>query len=172
MQKTLLLIIFLITNISIGQNNSFEDIEIKLYKTAIIEIDSLDMRDLKTRFKNVTSQLFVNLNEVITSETENQIILNFVLETKSIPSSSWNVRLISEFKDSKIRLRFYDLGNKYIPSGEYSPTWKEGSFFVTNNKRAVKNRRNEILNEWTNKVDLLLVEIENGLENPDINDDW
>jgi len=172
MKKTLLIIFFLVTYISIGQNNSFEDLESKLYKTAIIEIDSLDTSVLKTRFKNVTSQLFVNLNEVITSETENQIILNYVLETKSIPSTSWNVRLISEFKDSKLRLRIYDLGNKYIPSGEYSPTWIEGSFYVTNNKRAVKNRRNKILNEWTTEVDLLLVEIENGLKNRDIDDDW
>jgi len=172
MKKTLLLLIFLVTNISIGQNNSFEDLEIKLYKTAIIEIDSLDTSILKTRFKNVTSQLFVNLNEVITSETENQIILNFVLETKATPSTPWTVRLTSEFKDSKLRLRFYDLGNKYIPSGEYSPTWKEGSFYVTNNRRAVKNRRNKILNEWTTRVDLLLVEIENGLKNPDIDADW
>lgn len=177
MKKALLLIIFLVTNISIAQNSSdnnssFEDLGNNLYKTRIIEMDSLDINDLNTGFKNVTSQLFVNLNEVITSETENQIILNFILQTKATPSTSWNVRLISEFKDSKLRLRLYDLGNVYIPSGEYSPTWKEGSFYVTNNKRAVKKRRDKILNEWITKVDNLMVEIENGLKNPDINEEW
>ena len=176
MKKALLLIFVIITNISVAQNSStdpsFEDLDNNLYKTAIIEIDSLDINDFKTRFKNITSQLFVNLNEIVTSETENQIILKFILETKAIPTTSWNVRLISEFKDSRLRLRFYDLGNVYVPSGEYSPTWKEGSFYVTNNKRAVKNRRNKILNEWTTKIDHLLILIESGLKNPTTDKDW
>jgi len=80
--------------------------------------------------------------------------------------------LISEFKDSRIRLRIYDLGNVYIPSSQYTPTWNENSFFVNNNKRAVKKRREETLNEWMDIIDNLILTIENGLTQSEKNDDW
>lgn len=141
-------------------------------KQKSIEKGSTPKDEFKKEFKNVAATLFLNFDEVITSETEDQIIINFILETKSIPTTSWNVRLISEFKEDRMRIRVYDLGNTFIPSGEYSPTWKAGSIYVTNNKRAVKKRRPKILFEWTEKIDALLTKIESDLKNLSTEDDW
>jgi hypothetical protein len=175
MKKLILLIILLSSKLLLGQethNNIFEDIDTHLYKSKIIEKDSTSKDEFKKEFENVAARLFLNFDEVVSSETEDQIILNFILQTKSIPTTSWNVRLISEFKDDRMRIRVYDFGNAYIPSGEYTPTWKAGSIYVTNNKRAVKKRRTKILTEWTDKINALLNKIESDLKNPSTEDDW
>jgi hypothetical protein len=176
MKQILTFLIILISNIfysqNISENRTFENLDKNLYKTIIIEVDSTNRTDLQNSFKKITAKLFVNLDKIIVNETDNQIVINFISTTKSTPTTSWNVRMISEFKDSRIRLRIFDRGNVYIPSGQYTPTWNESSFFVTNNKRAVKKKRERTLNEWMNIIDNLIIEIENGLKNSKIDNDW
>ena len=151
MKRLIFPLIFLLSNYLFAQNTTnirtFEDIGSHLYRTEIIKLDSSKVSTLKNKFKNVASTLFANLKEAKVSETNNQIVLNYVIETKSRPSTYWNVRLVAQFKVGKMRLRIYDEGNVFIPSSQYTPQWPEGSFYVTKNKRTVKRLRIKTLNE-------------------------
>lgn len=148
----------------ITETRKFEDLETKLYKTHIIKLDTLLKRDeLKNKFKNVTSTMFMNLKEVMVSETDDQIVLSYISNTSTRPSTPWNIRLIGQFKDGKVRLLFYDDGNVYIPSSQYTPAWNASSFYVTDNKRAVKNARITIMNEWMDNADATIKKIEDVL---------
>lgn len=168
--------IFILSNSLTSQNSSnektFEDLEQNLYKTLIIKVDSMNIAELKNKYKNVVSILFLNLEKIIVSETEDQIVMNYVLTTKSKPSTSWNVRLITQFRDNRLRLRIYDFGNVFIPSGKYTRTWDTNSLTVHNNKRAQKRFRAAILNEWMNKNDVLVEAIEKGMTKPSENEKW
>jgi len=174
MKKIMIITIFFISNIMYSQkeNVEFENLENHLYKTEIIQVDSINQTELQKKFKKIASRLFVNLDKIIVNETGNQIVLNYILTTKNLPKTSWNVRIVSEFKDSRMRLQIYDLGNVYIPSGQYTPTWNESSFYVTNNKRATKRRRNKIMSEWMQSVDNLIEKLKNELNKPIKKDDW
>src|SRR5690606_30700169 len=153
-------------------NIEFENLETHLYKTEIIGVDSISQSELQNKFKKITSRLFINLDKIIVNETGNQIVMNYILTTKTLPETSWNVRIVSEFKDSRMRLQVYDLGNVYIPSGQYTPTWNESSFYVTNNKRATKKRRGKIMIEWMQNIDDLIEKIKSELNKPNKDDDW
>jgi hypothetical protein len=74
----------------------------------------------------------VNLKEVMVSETDNQIVLVYIIKTPNYlkfktlgittitpVNYDWYIRLIAQFKDGKIRVQFYDDGNVYKLS-EYS----------------------------------------------------
>jgi hypothetical protein len=165
MKKLIIFILILTSNTIYSQkeNVEFENLETHLYKTEIIKVDSISQSELQKEFKKIASRIFVNLDKIIANETENQIVLNYILTTKYLPETSWKVRIISEFKDNRLRLRIYDSGNIYIPSGQYTRTWNESSIFVTNNKRATKRRRNKILIEWTEKVNGLIKELKTEL---------
>lgn len=158
--------------INTSNTRTFENIETHLYRTEIIKLDTSKVSTLKNKFKNVASILFANLKQAIVSETSNQIVLNYVIETKTRPSTYWNVRLVAQFKVGKMRLQIYDEGNVFIPSGQYTPKWPEGSLYVTNNKRVVKRLRVKTLNEWMDENDTLLKEIKEGMIRKNDNNDW
>ena len=77
-------------------------------------------QDLITIFKNWGSTAFVNIKEVMVSETDNQVVLVYITKTpmsyrsilglSSIEISSY-VRMTAEFKEGKCRLSLYDDGN-------------------------------------------------------------
>ncbi|MDO6744200.1 hypothetical protein Q4553_06410 [Tenacibaculum soleae] len=165
MKKLIIIGLILISNIIYSQkeNIEFEDLKTHLYKTEIINVDSISPTELQKEFKRITSRIFINLDKIIANDTENQIVINYVSTTKNIPKTSWKVRIVSEFKYNRLRLRVYDLGNIYIPSGQYTPTWNESSFFVTNNKRATKRRRKKILIEWAKNIEYLIEKIKSEL---------
>jgi hypothetical protein len=106
----------------------FEKAAEGLYISKVIEIPNKTQKELQTQFKNWASTSFVNLREVMVSETENQIVLNYITKTPNylktlgmkIPMDySWYIRLVAQFKDGKVRVQFYDDGNAFKP-GEYS----------------------------------------------------
>lgn len=173
------LLILLVLTLSIKVNaqdnyigRTFEDLETKLYKSYIIKLDTMKRDELKNKFKNVASTLFVNLKEVMVSETDDQIVLNYLSTTNSTPTTTWYVKLIAQFKDGKVRLLIYDDGNLFIPSEQYTPTWPARSIYVTDNRRAQKKFRIKILEEWMDDKDRMIKKIENGLRNQDKIGDW
>lgn len=106
----------------------YEDVSSGLFVSKIVEVKDKSQKDLITQFKNWASTRFVNLKEVMVSETENQIVLNYITKTNSYMKSlgmklpmnySWYVRMVVQFKDGKVRAQFYDDGNSFI-AGEYS----------------------------------------------------
>lgn len=179
MKRLFILIMFVALNKLNAQEGYktrvFEVLETKLYKTYIIKLDTLKKNELKNMFKNVTSTQFVNLKEVMVSETDDQIVLNYISTTSSTPSTSWYIRLIAQFKDGKVRLLIYDDGNVFIPSSQYTPTWNARSFYVTDNKRAQKRFRIRTMDEWMDNADTTIKKIEDGLKSiskTDKNKDW
>lgn len=80
-----------------------------LIEERIIEIDSASTSELMKRFENWAGTTFKNYEKVRTSKTDNQITLDYIVSTGLV--MDWYVRLVVEFKDGKVRLRFYDEGN-------------------------------------------------------------
>ena len=125
----------LVSLVSFGQEEEivpdlkpYEDAKNFLFISKVIEVPNKSQKELLTQFKNWASTSFVNLREVIVSETDNQIVLNYITKTnsyfkylgmKSPVIYSWYVRLVAQFKDGKMRIQFYDDGNVFRP-GEYS----------------------------------------------------
>ena len=101
--------------------------ELLIY-TEVIQVDSLKKAELIKKVKNWASTNFVNLKEVLVSETDDQIVLNYI--TKSYFSKtlgiksfiSWYIRLVIEFKDGRFKMSYYDDGNTFIPGSQYAPT--------------------------------------------------
>ena len=113
---------------SIGQNDTipnlipYEDYDNKLFLSKIVEVDSSSTSELILRFKNWASLQFINLKEVIVSETANQIVLVYSTSLhrayyyagvlgKIQLDGKYFVRMVVQFKDGKARAQFYDDGN-------------------------------------------------------------
>jgi hypothetical protein len=124
----------LVSFVSYGQDEEivpdlkpYEDATSKLFISKVIELPNKTQKELVTQFKNWASTSFVNLREVIVSETDNQIVINYITTTNSYYKTlgmktaveyGWYVRLVAQFKDGKVRVQFYDDGNVFRP-GEY-----------------------------------------------------
>ena len=87
------------------------DVESYLMHEVILEFDSVSASDLMIRFENWGGQNFRNYEVVRTSKSETQITLSYIVSTGL---SNWYLMLVAEFKDGKVRLRFYDGGNAFI----------------------------------------------------------
>jgi hypothetical protein len=146
MKKLLVFAMVLVSVVSYGQEEEvvpdlkpYEDAKNMLFISKVIEIPGKTQKELQTQFKNWASTSFVNLREVMVSETENQIVLNYITKThtyfkvlgmKNPYSMSWYVRLVAQFKDGKLRVQFYDDGNVYRPV-EYSKYGSANSVSAT-----------------------------------------
>lgn len=136
MKKILSFLLFLsITFVGRGQENDtipellpYEDAVSGLFVSKVVEVKDKSQKELATQFKNWAATRFVNLREVMVSETDNQIVLNYITKTNSYMKSlgmklpmnySWYVRMVVQFKDGKARAQFFDDGNSFI-AGEYS----------------------------------------------------
>ena len=83
--------------------------------------------ELKHKFKNIAGAVYNNLNNVITAESDDQIVINYItpFTVNNVGGTiDWRIKLIVQFKDRKIRCLYYDNKNSYlskeIPSGVYS----------------------------------------------------
>jgi len=108
----------------------YKDIKEKMYISSVVEVEGKMKKDLMNAFKNWGGSTFNNFREVIVSETDDQIVLVYivsiprtakVLLTTNTTLFKQYVRLIVEFKDGKARLSFYDDGNVFVPTS-YSGT--------------------------------------------------
>jgi hypothetical protein len=167
----------------------FEDSIAGLFVSKVVEISDKSQKDLVTQFKNWASTSFVNLREVIVSETENQLVLNYVTKTttyiktlglKSLLDYSWYVRMVVQFKDGKVRARFYDDGNVF-KEGEYNkygsiPSVAARSFFIrtyTEKPENIKDLHRSHMNYdmhliWQKNVLNMAKSFEDGMRNTTI----
>jgi hypothetical protein len=94
--------------------------------SGIHRFDNLSTSDIKNKIKNWASLSFVNLKEVLVSESEDQLVLNYIntsFYTKSLGIKStidWYIRLLIQFKDGRVRFTYFDDGNVRMPSSQYS----------------------------------------------------
>jgi hypothetical protein len=96
-----------------------------LINQKVIIVDSISREELINRIKNWGGVSFVNLKEVLVSETQDQLVFNYVSSSfyaKSMGITSrmdWYVRLVIQVKDGRIRVQQFDDGNVFRP-GSYS----------------------------------------------------
>ena len=100
--------------------------ELLIY-TEVVQVDSLKKEELIKKVKNWASTNFVSLKEVMVSETDDQIVLNYITnsyfqKTLGVKSTrGWYIRLVIQFKDYKFKMSYYDDGNTSTPGSQYAP---------------------------------------------------
>lgn len=112
--------------------------------SGIHKFDSLNSSEIKNKIKNWAGLNFVSLKDVLVSETEDQIILNYITSSfyvKSLGTKStiqWYIRLIIQIKDGRVRCTYFDDGNVRMLPSQYSAgvqarTFKLKSYFSDKN---------------------------------------
>jgi hypothetical protein len=161
-----------------------------LYISKVIEIPNKTQKELQTQFKNWASTSFVNLREVMVSETDNQIVLNYITKTpnylkmlgmKTPFNYDWYVRLVAQFKDGKVRIQFYDDGNVYRPierggaggTNQFSATPARSTFIKSliyiPKPESVKDLHKpsgiwyDISCDWEQNIDNMMLSFEKGM---------
>jgi hypothetical protein len=149
MKKILIIFYLLLSNIAFAQENNEALLvdgklpidsmysnknELILY-SGIHKFDSISQSELKNKVKNWASLTFVNLKEVMVSETDDQIVLNYISSSyyvKSLTKTTvdWYIRLLIQFKDGKIRCTYYDDGNVRMLPTQYSPGYSARIFHL------------------------------------------
>ena len=88
--------------------------------------DSIGQNNIINKIKNWSGIAFVNPKEVLVSETNDQLVFEYISKSFFMKglfgehnNISWYLRLVIQVKGDRVRLQFYDDGNVYIP-GSYS----------------------------------------------------
>lgn len=204
------LILLLFCQIANGQNNTYPEptpIEpaMVLYQKDIyqdsstltvfqqvIRTDSVGIAELKTRFKNWGAKSFVNLSQIMVSETDDQIVLVYIVNipwaVKSAVfgtvsgNSGWYVRLVANFKGDRVRITQTDDGNVAIPPTASTPGLSARSRYLTSYfartgkidpNKSMNRQSYEMAIKWRNEILSTLVSCGNALTQPTVKtDDW
>ena len=100
-------------------DSMYESKDEYLIFTRIIKLDdSISNAEIITRIKNWSGLNFVNPNEVLVNETNQQLVYNYITSFRASKTVSfnWYIRLVISIKDNKVRLQYYDDGNVYRPA--------------------------------------------------------
>lgn len=98
----------------------FEDVSINLLKSQVTEIKSIDQSEIKRRILNYASGTFRDVREVLVSESDDQLIFNFVcsfnfkMQGSAITgpvSFEEHIRLVVQIKNERFRVLVFDDGN-------------------------------------------------------------
>ncbi|MEX2437149.1 MAG: hypothetical protein WD509_01045, partial [Candidatus Paceibacterota bacterium] len=140
---TITVLISLTSILSFGQiqiDEFYDNQEEYLIYSVVEELDSLNQEEIKNKVKNWAGTKFNNMNEVLVSETDNQLVFRYI--TKSFYTTimgsktiqSWYIRMVVQIKDNKMKISMYDDGNSYWAGSKgVAPTkagsWKFDVFF-------------------------------------------
>lgn len=122
------LMMCLMTIVSFGQlhiDSFYMDKTQNLIYSEIQEFDSLSQEQINTKVKNWAGTKFVNMKEVLVSETKEQLVFNYITETFYIKTlgmsqyKTWYIRMVIQIKDNKIKVSLFDDGNGFW-AGSYS----------------------------------------------------
>jgi len=128
MKNLILFFAFMTSCFAFGQfpiDSLYSDKEQLLINQEIIVVDSVSREELINRIKNWGGVSFVNLKEVLVSESQDQLVFTYVTSgfyVKSMGITStldWYVRMVVQVKDGRIRVQQFDDGNVFRP-GSYS----------------------------------------------------
>ena len=120
-----LLLFSSIANAQFQIDSLYQDKEQLLINQKVIIVDSVSREELINRIKNWGGVSFVNLKEVLVSETQDQLVFTYVTSGFYIKSMGittpldWYVRMVVQVKDGRIRVQQFDDGNTYR-AGSYS----------------------------------------------------
>jgi hypothetical protein len=110
---------------SIDINDYYQDVENRVLYTKVITADSLSQKEIIQLVKNWAAINFRNLRYTLVGETENQLVVRYIQEgfyTNALikTSAPWNILLIVQVKDGKLRYQFKDEGNAYSSPGLFA----------------------------------------------------
>lgn len=127
-QLIAMMLFMMVTTISFGQlhiDSLYDNKDELLIYSVVEEFDSLSQDVINTKVKNWAGTKFVNMKEVLVSETQEQLVFNYITESFFIRSlgmntyKSWYIRMVVQIKDNKIKISLYDDGNAFWV-GSYS----------------------------------------------------
>lgn len=123
----IVMMLLLSTAISFGQlhiDSFYENKDELLIYSVVEDFDSISQEDIGIRVKNWGGTHFVNMKEVLVSETKDQLVFNYITDSFYIRTlgmdspKSWYIRMVIKIKDNKIKISLYDDGNTFT-SGSY-----------------------------------------------------
>ena len=103
----------------------YKDASTYLVSQRVLEFDSVSSQELMKRFENWGGQNFRNYEHVRTSKTESQITLNYITTCSSL-ALDFNIIMVIEFKDNKMRVQIFDDANAYKPGSYVGTTYVAG----------------------------------------------
>jgi hypothetical protein len=185
----------LVSFVSYGQDEEvvptikkFEDVSTYLYTSKVVDLPNKTQKELTQQFKNWASTAFVNLKEVLVSETENQIVLVYIVEPigyfkmmgmKTYYDTKHYVRMVGQFKDGKCKISMFDDGNVYryggyagnikMPDTQARTIHFSGANTIetpeSKDLHKLKYYMYSVMCSWQNKLDETLLSCENGMKN-------
>lgn len=125
MRKLFLLIIFYCatsyqTTAQMKIEDFYQDRALFLIHSVVEEADSTSKEELAIKVKNWAGTHFVNMREVLVSETPEQMVFNYVSNdffVKAMATSypqGWYIRMVVQLKDNKLKISFFDDGNTSV----------------------------------------------------------
>lgn len=121
----------LLVNGSLNIDSFYQKKDDLIIISGVHSFDSISKNDLIKKVKHWGGTKFVNLKEVLVSETDDQLVFNYITNTFFIQNKvlgkvykqpiSWYLRLVIQFKDNRIRCIFYDDGNVSMPPSQNIP---------------------------------------------------
>ena len=116
MKQILVVAIALIASVSsFGQDNTtltldsfYQSKEDFIVYSKVLDFPNKNKTEIMNGFKNWGSVNFNNLKQITVSETDDQIVLNYITKQMYVKSlgmtviCEWYVRLVAEFKDGKM----------------------------------------------------------------------
>lgn len=106
----------LLVNGKLPIDSFYEDKAELLITSKVVIFDSIKQADLLRKVKNWSSTKFISLKDVLVSETDNQLTINYIDNSfysktfVGITYIKFYVRLVVQFKDGKIKYSFHDDG--------------------------------------------------------------
>ena len=138
----------------------YQNVTEKLILEKVFTIDSTSKPELIKNTKNWGGQTFANLKEVLVSETEDQLVFNY------IESNYYYIRLIVKFKDGKVKVSFYDDGNVsgvFAPRSRFWTDWFEQKPVTC--EKSLYKREYLLITKYRENVVATSKRLENYLQN-------
>jgi hypothetical protein len=141
---SILLLSFFYFNASYSQLNIEEFYDNKdelLIYSVVSELEVESPEEIIELLKQWGGVNFRNMKEVLTSETSDQLVFNYITESFTIKTLGktnaygWNIRMVAQIKDGKVRLQFFDDGNSFwsgtVTGGATIPSTPSRSYRFT-----------------------------------------
>ena len=140
---------------------------------------SISQSDIKQRVKNWAGTTFRNMNEVLVSETESQLVFNYIESSKfkgalgMIFDYPEYTRIVIQMKDGKMKASFYDDGNVFRPGQGTVPSTPSRSQYIKDNfkgKDIIENSgpwgkiRYQSVTDYTQRVKITMGSLEKGVK--------
>ena len=161
---------------TITVNDIFDIPEKNIANQKIVQLDStISINELMLKASNWAGKTFNNSEKVITSKTENQIIIDY----NTTIFFGWKIRIILEFKPGKVRYSFIDNGNLYrnvmsSPVSEGTMTiqdYFERKGYIKKTGYWEKYRYSGVV-EWKTDIFMTAKSLERALKDKNTSENW